>query len=232
MTLATMSAELEIVEVQGVRIPIDPVIMSPSVQAQIRRGKYERLEARMLPGIVEPGERIVELGAGIGFLSALVGLQGKADSIVVIEANPALIPLIKETHRLNGIQAEVHNAAVVGVKHRETVPFHLHQDFWGSSMEQIKAKQQSGVVDIPAWAIGDIIDAYSPTMLIMDVEGSETEVLKNVQLPGVRKVFMEIHHKVIGGEGVRSIFDFFSDQGFCYDAEHSQYAALLFSRID
>ncbi len=109
-------APREIVELQGVRIAIDPAIMSDKIQRQIRNGKYERGEARNLPEIIEPGERLLELGGGIGFLSALAALQRRAEVIVVIEANPELIPVIRETHRLNGVTAQVLNAAVVGVR--------------------------------------------------------------------------------------------------------------------
>ncbi len=164
--------------------------------------------------------------------SALVALQRKADFIAVVEANPALIPLIERTHRANGVHAEVRNAAVVSSKDRETAPFYLHHDFWASSLEPIKPKHLKAVIDIPLLGLDELIRAYAPTMLIIDVEGSETELLNDVRLDGVRKVFMEIHHKVIGQRGVKAIFDYFSREGFCYDSRFSQFATVLFSRMD
>ena len=103
----------EIVDLHGVRVPIDPGVMSEMMQSVIRSGKYEASEAARVPKLIEDGERVLEIGGGIGYLSALIARENKAEAIVVFEANPGLIRLIETTHRLNGVQAVVRHEIIM-----------------------------------------------------------------------------------------------------------------------
>lgn len=57
-------------------------------------------------------------------------------AVTVIEANPDLVPVIRETHRLNSTpNVDLRNAVVAGAG-GPPVPFYLRADFWvSSSME-------------------------------------------------------------------------------------------------
>jgi len=78
----------DIVVLNGVEILIDPTVMSEHMQWAIQYGQLSMPEASLIGRIVEQGDRFVELGAGIGYTSAVVALQGKAETITVVEANP------------------------------------------------------------------------------------------------------------------------------------------------
>ncbi len=45
----------------------------------LREGSYEKGEAVQISKIVQPGERIVEIGGGIGFISSLAARQGTVE---------------------------------------------------------------------------------------------------------------------------------------------------------
>lgn len=231
MSVAEDRSSLEIVEIRGVKAPLDPSIMSETMMAVIRSGAYEGREAEKLPELVEEGERIVEIGGGIGYLSALVGKLGRAASIAVIEANPQLIPIIEHTHALNGVSAVVRHAVVAPVKTAPTLPFYLHQEFWASSLIPVKKRHRVGVVQTPVISIAEMLEDHAPTLLIIDIEGGEVDLLEGARLDGVQKILMEVHFKVIGFAGMKLVFDRLSEQGFAYDARHSAQAVVVFQRV-
>jgi FkbM family methyltransferase len=230
-TAAATRPDYEVIEVMGVKLPLDPQVMSPHILEVIRAGEYERAEAKHLPKMIEPGDRLLELGGGIGFLSALVGLQGKAEAIVVVEANPDLVPLIEATHAMNETRSTVINAAVVGERKSETASFSLAADFWASSLAPHKRREIARVVEVPTMAVADLVREHRPTMMIIDVEGGEVELMPHLVLDGVRLVMMELHQKVIRPEGVRAVFDGFSRLGFYYDGRFSRAGVVAFSRL-
>jgi FkbM family methyltransferase len=224
---------LEVVEIRGVKIPIDPTIMSDYIQEALRTGEYENAEAKRLFRIVEQGERVLELGGGIGYLSALIGNLGLAEHIATVEANPALIDLIKTTHALNGVRAEVINGAVVAQKTTETLSFSLSAHFWASSLKLRKAKEVVSTIEVPALSLGDLVREHRPTFMIIDVEGTEVELLENPEdLAGVRKVLLEVHERAFGPRGVKQLFDYFSAAGFYPDLYLALPCMALFRRLE
>ena len=223
---------LEIVELHGVKVPIDPKLMSPHMLEVIRSGRYEDREAARIPGLIEDGERVVEIGGGIGYLSSLIARENRAATIVVFEANPGLIPLIEATHRLNGVEAIVRHEIIVAAKTAETLLFYLHEHFWASSMVRLSKRSRVDVVPVRQVAFDEVLREHAPTFLIVDIEGGEGALFKGIELTGVRKVLIEIHEKVLGSAGVKALFDFFSAQDFFYDTRNSEGRVVLFRRLE
>lgn len=233
---------VETVVIAGVKIPIDPVLMSETIRSQLRAGRWEAGEAKVLPQLLEPGERVVDLGACIGFLSALIGLQGKAESIVAFEANPELIPLLERVMALNGVEAVVRNALVGPSKAAATAPFYLHNDLWASSPVRMKDSARRGVVELPVLSLQEVVAAFAPTLVIIDIEvmrgfvaegrASAGGGLDLSGLCGVRKVFTELKPSRFDLREIKAVFDAFSAQGFCYDPARSQGELVLFRRVE
>lgn len=228
--LADNGVGREIVSIFGAAVELDPEIMSEKMIGVLRSGQYERKEARQVIRIVQDGERIVELGAGVGLLSTLAFMQGKAEHIAAYEANPHLIATIKRTHELNGVTAEVHNAVVLPTDEHKSLPFYIRRDFWASSLSPTPwgfAQQ----VEVPAISFAQMLERHNPTMLIIDIEGGELDLLRRVPLTGVKKVLIELHQNVIGRIGMKRVFDFFSERDFHYDQHHSEGSVILFSHV-
>ncbi len=93
----------EIITSSGIKVPFVPAIITPKIERPMRNNRYEGGECAALRRILRPGDRVLELGAGVGLLSTVAGLIEGIGSVTTIEANPDLIPLIRETHRLNGV---------------------------------------------------------------------------------------------------------------------------------
>ena len=56
----------------GIKIAIDPLLVSSTIVETISSGGYELVEARLVLQTVRADDRVLELGAGLGFLTALV----------------------------------------------------------------------------------------------------------------------------------------------------------------
>lgn len=241
-TPTSPAGAVETVRIEGVRIPLDPALMSAPILQSLRAGKYERSEARRLPLMIDAGERVVDLGGGIGFTSALVALQGRAELVVCLEGNPDLLPLIDATHRLNGVRVLVRNAVIAPVRTTPTVPFHLHRDLWASSLLPIKAADLARVAAVAVVTFQDLVAEFAPTMFIMDIEvlreflapagGGEGDGLGAMRLDGVRKVVIELHPRHLDAALTQRVFEAFATQGFHANPEHSNGSIVLFSRME
>lgn len=216
--------------VAGIDLAIDPEVMSPKMVEIIESGAYEGAESREIPRIVQPGERIVELGAGIGFIAAIALKTGLVERYAAYEANPRLIPLIERNAALNGVSFELHNAVVDPTTDGGTVPFYLRRDFWASSLSPAPWGYQSEVA-VPRVSFDAVRERYRPTMLIVDIEGGEEVLFRDVALTGIKKIYMELHQKVIGRVGMKNVFDFMSSRDFHYDQHHSRGSVVLFSHV-
>jgi FkbM family methyltransferase len=219
------------VTVSGVKLQIDSSVMSRQMRAIIRSGQYEKHEARQIPRIVEDGDRVVELGAGVGFIGSLVAKTGKASSINIYEANPKLIPVIQRTKELNNASFNVHNAVVLSAEvSSHEVPFYVRPDFWASSLSP-DPYGYSEIVNVPVISFADMIAKHDPTMLIVDIEGGELDLFDQVELGNIKKVYIELHQHVIGRSGMKRIFDFFHSFDFHYDQSHSIGGVVLLRSI-
>jgi FkbM family methyltransferase len=196
----------ETIETEGVLIPFLPEIITPSIEGPIRKGKYERGEAKALQAILRPGDRVLELGAGVGLLSTLAARCPGVEAVTAVEANPELVPLIRETWRINGVGNGTLVNGVVTVDGGGKTAFYLRRDFWASSMEAASRPYERRV-KVPRIAIGDLLAEARPTVISCDLEGGEAGLFDAVDLSGVRAIVMELHPKVYGPEGVRAITD-------------------------
>ncbi len=216
--------------INGIKLAIEPEVMSPTMIEVIESGKYEGTEAREIARIVQPGERIVELGAGIGFIALTALRTGKVAQIASFEANPRLIPIIERNAALNGLSFDVVNAVVDAREDGGTVPFYVRRDFWASSLAPGPWGYEAEVA-VPRMSFAAMRERYRPSMLIVDIEGAEEALFRDIALTGIKKVYMELHQNVIGRVGMKNVFDFMSSRDFHYDQHHSRGSVVLFSHV-
>lgn len=214
---------------KGVRLPIDRTIMSKNIVDSIEKGRYEHKESAELQRMIEIGERILELGAGLGFISTLCKRNILTEAVRSFEANPLLIPLIRQVHTLNQVTGiEIENAVLLNGREEGTIPFYVRRDFWASSLSP-KPFGYEKVIDVPARSFNAEIESFRPSMIICDIEGGELDLFLNANLSGVRKVYIEVHQNVLGRRGMKALFDAFSARNFHYDQWHSSGSVVLFS---
>jgi FkbM family methyltransferase len=218
----------------GIQIAVTDAVVSELVQNRIRTGSYERKESTMAERIVVKDEIVLELGAGVGLISTVVGRTGKAREIHCFEADERLLPLIHETHVKNGItNVTLYHEAITSDAEslkRGYLEFHLRENFWGNSTNASAGKEVQSAVRVNTRKFADIIQLIQPTIIIADIEGAELGLFTNVNIACVKSVLLEVHPHVIGPKGMRSVFDDMHRAGFYYDPSLSTGSVPGFTR--
>nr|WP_246723703.1 FkbM family methyltransferase [Rhizobium sp. ARZ01] len=220
--------------VQGVKVRFNTEYMTAEQAEIIKAGKYERKEIKAILNCLKGGERVLELGGGIGYVSTVVCKHRNPSSYDVVEASPRMIPVIKDTHELNGVgSARVHHCIATSDKdalERGYYEFNLGKNFLASSITNIR--NTDGVAQVPTVSIAKFMEEQKPQVLIADIEGAEVGLLTDVDISCLDRIILEIHPKIVGPAGIKSIFDDMSKHGFTYDASTSIGVVVSFMRVN
>lgn len=225
----------DMIECRGVRVPRDEQFISERVAKRLRKDMYETPEVLGLSKFIKPKDRVLELGAGIGFISSFLATQLEAEHITCVEANPKLCTYIERVHQANDVTiADVENA--VALPDNATWPsdgdlaFYVTEPFWSSSLSMPR-NQPSTHIRVPAVRLSDLIARTKPTVIICDIEGGEAHLFDSVDLSGVRAIYLELHTRVYGGQGIRKLFDDMHRHDFFYHQKVSCGDVVLFERL-
>jgi FkbM family methyltransferase len=217
-------------EIAGVIIPPDPAVLTPGIVAAMREGRYETEEARQIPLIVRPGDRVLEIGAGIGFISTLLARERGVSRVVAVEANPLLIDYMARLHACNGVRKVRRINAALGKAPGSSAIFYLRRDFWMGSLAP-EPNPYIGTVEVPVLGLDELLREEGISLIVCDVEGAESCLFDGADLAAVDRIFVELHDHVTGLSGVRRLFDAMAGQGFVYDPRHSAGSVVLFQRL-
>lgn len=219
----------EVIETNGVKVPFFPHVITPKIERPMRNNRYEGGECAALRDILQPGDRVLELGAGIGLISTVAAMANGVASVTAVEANPELIPVIEETHRLNEVTTVDLRNGVVCPNAQKKAPFYLRADFWASSMEPdsrpFKKKKH-----LPCFNIHALVEETKPTVIVCDIEGGEAGLFDEVDLTGVRAMILEMHPKVYGEKTVNEITNLIEGQGLKFQVPDKPSTVRYFER--
>jgi FkbM family methyltransferase len=202
-------------ECHGVKVPQSP-LLTPTRTARINDARYEGHEIAGALAVINPGDRVLEMGAGLGLVGAIVAKKTSPAAVLSFEANPLLIPHIQALYDLNGLEdvISLHNQVIVSAPNSpDTLPFHIRSSFLGSSLID-RNKRVATRVDVPTVAYDAVRQSFQPNVLLMDIEGGELEFLRYASLDGLRAVVMEFHPEVYGKEGMRKCKSILERAGF------------------
>jgi FkbM family methyltransferase len=214
-----------VVSIEGVRVRVGRH-MSRRVEQAISRGAYERNELRLIGLVLSAGDIVLEVGAGLGLVSAYCAKRLGSSRVFAFEANPDLEPRIRETYALNSVEPTLEMCAIGPTAGRVTLYRTKH--LLSSSINRRNAKALP--IEVPGKALSYVVEKVRPTLLIIDVEGTETELFDHAQLPGVTKVVLELHQRVIGAAKARQVRAAVAALGFREDRGLSSHEHLVFRR--
>src|SRR3954463_5744859 len=100
-----------VVTIEGVHIRVGRH-MSRRVEQAISRGGYERDELRLIGMVLSPSDVVLEIGAGLGIVSAYCAKRVGSNRVFAFEATPDLEPCIRETYALNGVEPTLEMCAI------------------------------------------------------------------------------------------------------------------------
>lgn len=218
------------VQVGGVMIPEDAAVLTPAIRAAMLAGRFEAEESAQIPLIVRPGDHVLEIGAGIGFISTLLSRQRRVSSVLAVEANPHLIAYMARLHARNRVRKVRRLNAVLTNEPVASKTFYLRRDFWMGSLMP-GPNPYEATVEVPTRNLDALLRDEAIGLIVCDVEGAEAFLFEGADLAGVDRVFVEMHDHITGLSGVARLFATLCRQGFVYDPRHSVGSVVLFQRL-
>jgi hypothetical protein len=108
---------------------------------------------------------------------------------------------------------------------RELV-FLQDQNILSSSLHERDIK--STTITVPSVAINDVLKETAPSVILMDVEGAEVELLEIADLSNVEVMIIEMHPHIVGSDVIGGLLESLSAQGFT--PTEQQHKTYLFTR--
>jgi len=200
--------------------------VTPALRRALYAERYERGEARCVRLRLAADDVVLEVGAGVGFLSTLCALRVGSARVTSLEANPALLPRIRATHAANGVAP----ALVHGVLAHEAGEAEL---FVARELVSSSLRDPGGAVQrvrVPQLAVNELLGRLAPTCLVIDIEGGEAELLPAIEWRGVRKLILELHPHVIGEAKTRELLALLEARGLREERAISSTRKKFFAR--
>ena len=212
----------------GLNLPLREEDVSPVIWQALQQGKYEAKEARHVASLLRQGDRVLELGTGIGVITCVMA-QVEGVRIWSFDANPHTVALAERVARANGVANVTFGHRLMMVGAAKSYPFYLRRDFWMSSMIEAQGPYEE-VIEVGSEDIDAFIAAQDINVLVMDIEGAERYLLAQADLSRIDRVFLELHDHLYGLTGLREIFAAMAEKGFGYDPRNSSGPCVQFSR--
>jgi len=194
--------------VDGIRVTSDLDDVPFKIRKQLYKSNYEKGELTLVRQAIEAEDRVLEVGAGIGFISIACAKIVGPDNVLSYEPNPSMKRVIEKNHRLNGLVPNLRNK-VLAVQDGEA-QFYFSDNVLSSSLID---RDLGGKTVVAADSIRQVVQDYQPTAIVMDVEGAEIELLRNCELAGISKIVIEMHPHVVGQEAIDTLADYLAEQG-------------------
>jgi FkbM family methyltransferase len=205
------------VTIDGMRLIAYRQDVPKHVSQMLVRGDYEMPERRAVSQLLRKDDRVLEIGSCIGVVAMTAARIVGAKNVLSFEPNPAAAKVARENFALNALPIELVNAAV-GVADG-TLDLLVSADSWlgASGRRQFEGRN----VATPMRSISGVVATFKPSVLVIDVEGMEVELLIACALADVRALVVEVHPDVIGAEGIARLGDHLRNNGFALVAKLS-----------
>ena len=216
-------------EINGVSLSLPEGLATPEIAEKLTDGSYEADEARAADRCVRPGFRVLELGAGVGYVSTLCAQRAGPEHVLSVEANPTLLPVIEgnlAANNMSGVTV-LHGAATGAVEEGATATFHISAGYTGSSL----TARGGTPVEVPLIPIYDLIRSHRPHVVLMDVEGAEADMFNRLWKCPLRFCVMELHPRKYHPRVIKKIVDFMSAMDMTYDPVTSRGKILGFRKV-
>lgn len=214
--------------VHGITVPLSPNDVSPEIWQALSNETYEAKEARLIFKCVRPHDRVLELGTGIGILASLIA-SVEGVHVWTFEASPSSVELAHRVIDANEMDNITLAQGILSAGPPRALQFFDRPDLWMSSL-YAQQGSYSRKRTITSRNIDDFVHTHAINVLVMDIEGAEHDLLVNARLPGIERIFLELHDHLYGLDGVRDITEAMAAKGFAYDPRGSSGPCVLFSR--
>lgn len=210
------------IDLSGVRLSLPRDTVEPRIMRGIAAGSYEWQEVAVARHILKPDNRVLELGAGVGYVACASLTRQTPAAWKSVEANPALIPIIERNRELNGVDFNLEHAAYGAFDGPMTL------GLWAASL--MDSDDSVSAVEVPGRDGAAAIAAYRPSLLIMDIEGAEYDILSRLDMSGIDRMLIEFHPAQVDAATHTAAFGRLIAEGYLLDTECLSQDVVLFRR--
>jgi FkbM family methyltransferase len=177
-------------------IKLDVSTLSPLMKNNIVVGRYEVQERKLAQRYLKEDDRVLELGGALGFIGLYCYKHLGIRTYATVEANPKTVELLKHNYALNGVPPRVIHAAAA--REDGWLELDVGCDFWSNSV--VTRSDSATMVKVPALGLGSILAmlGFSPTALVVDIEGAEALLDYSMLPASVTRIIVELHPAIIG----------------------------------
>lgn len=217
--------------VHGVKLSLPSDLAKPGLVGKLENGTYEYDEGNAARRCIRPGFRVLELGAGMGFVTAICAMRAGAENVLSVEANPRMLDVIRVNLALNGQEGVtlMHGAVTGHAEPGQTARLRLGDALTSSRLARKNVRADT--IEVPLVPIADLIRMQRPHVVIMDVEGAEAHLFAQPWKCPLRFLVLELHPKQYAQRVIKKIVEWASDMHMTYDPSTSRGKTLGFRRV-
>lgn len=167
----------ESVAVDGFKIAIDRKLMPSALLGTLFGADHEAAERAIIKRIIRSQDRVLEGGAGLGLTTLTIGRIIGAKNLLAYEPAQSTFAWLKRNLDLNGVAVEVRNRALSN--RSGAGRFYVHANVISSSLFE---REGTEATMVESDDIAEVIRAFRPTALVLDVEGAEAQLLSGLRL--------------------------------------------------
>ncbi len=220
-------------KINSVYLKINDQLISRPLFGNIVFGDYEIDENRILKETLHKEDVVLELGTGLGY-NSIFAARIINNRVTSFEANPNLIPLIRQNMEKNKVRFDVKNQVVVPKDlNNRAFEFNVVENFWSSSLKNNVDGKIVEKVMVPSCKLTEILSTIRPTYLIVDIEGGEEDFFEDCTLladSSIKKILLELHANIIGEEKCSMVIRNIIKSGFNLRLDSSPKNVMFFSR--
>ena len=194
----------------GMRLLCDPEKVNRSIAREIIKGRYEMAERKLAREAIRSGDRVLEIGAGLGVVSILCNRLAGAGNVTSYEANTALEAPIRANFALNNLTPNLVLKAVT--VDGQPITFFKNDNVVSSSVYDRGLVAEC--ITVPSVAIDVAISRADANVIVMDVEGAEVDLLAAADLQAVREIIVEVHPHIVGAPSIDGMISALTGRGF------------------
>lgn len=164
----------------GALLYVDPLDEHVSANV-IAHGHWEKGLHETVLSLLEPGARVVEVGANIGYYTVTMALEvGPEGHVTALEANPRMVGLVERSARLNGVHDRIRLIGKAAMDAPGEISFVTSRRNSGGGYVSIWSHvpyDDAERITVEAVRLDDL-DLGRVDLIRMDAEGTEPFILR------------------------------------------------------
>ncbi|MFQ5567258.1 MAG: hypothetical protein ACE5EU_12975, partial [Paracoccaceae bacterium] len=206
--------------------PVDAELLLPEIRNRIVSGEYSADLLRALSNALEPADRVLVVGAGLGTASTLAAMRRGVERVVAVEASTELAAYLNRVHDLNGVPGVETLNAVLSVGKRGRVPFFARNDIRASSLMPDECSWQRAMM-IPCMDVNLILAELRISLIVCEIPSGAAQLLEAAELEPVDRILISGGDDALPPGEEADVLRILAEKGF----EHVRHgSALMFGR--